>query len=267
MSTTMTQTQTPNPTRPLLATRALRLAALVTIVGAIGGCNTLTRLSEVGEAPEISQITNPMARPNYRPVSLPMPAPRQAEQNPNSLWRAGARAFFKDHRAKEVGDIVTVKLELKDSASLKNTTDRQRDDSEDQDVNTMLGLEAEWNKMLPQAIANGGQLFNFASAHQTKGEGKIERNETINLTFAGVVTQVLPNGSLVITGRQEVRVNNELRELLVTGVIRPEDIDPENAISHDKIAEMRVAYGGRGTISDLQQPRWGTQVWDILYPF
>ena len=87
------------------------------------------------------------------------------------------------------------------------------------------------------------------------------------MTFAAIVTQILPNGLLVVMGRQEIRVNSELRELMVTGIIRPSDIDSDNTITHDKIAEMRVAYGGRGTLSGLQQPRWGTQIWDIIFPF
>ncbi|MBI2586443.1 MAG: flagellar basal body L-ring protein FlgH, partial [Rhodospirillales bacterium] len=207
-----------------------------------------------------------MARPDYKPVSLPMPAPQVAEDNPNSLWRAGAKAFFKDHRAKDIGDLVTVKLALADSAKLENKTERERDDSEKTSVSSLLGLEAEFAKKLPQAV-NPASLIDFANKHETSGDGEIDRKETINLTFAAVVTQILPNGSMVIVGRQEIRVNAELRELMVTGVVRPSDIESDNTISHEKIAEMRVAYGGRGTLSQIQQPRWGTQIWDIIFPF
>lgn len=233
----------------------------------LGGCaNTMNRLSEVDSGPGLSQIVNPMAREDYRPVSMPMPTPQRAIDNPNSLWRPGARAFFKDQRAKEVGDIMTVSLNLDDSAKLENSTDRTRDDSEQTGVNNLLGLEAEFTKVLPQGL-NNAAVINFGSDHQTKGDGQIDRSETIEVTLAAVVTQILPNGNLVIMGRQEVRVNSELRELLVTGVIRPADIAPGNSIKHTKIAEMRVAYGGRGTLSDLQRPRWGTQIWDIVFPF
>ncbi len=241
----------------------LLAAALTT---ALSGCNLATRLSEVGDGPQLTNIQNPVAQPNYRPVNLPMPAPRAVEDNPNSLWRAGARAFFKDHRAKEIGDIVTVKLDLADSAKLENKTERDRQDGESTNVTNLLGLEAEFTKVLPQGIQPGA-VMNFGNAHSTSGDGEIDRKETINVTFAAVVTQILPNGSLVVMGRQEIRVNKELRELLVTGVIRPEDIDSDNSISHTKVAEMRVAYGGRGTLSELQAPRWGTQLWDIVFPF
>ncbi len=243
-----------------------RMAAAAALALLASGCNTLTRLSEVGDGPKVSQITNPVAREDYRPVSMPMPAPRTPEANPNSLWRAGSRAFFKDHRAKTVGDILTVKLSIQDKASLENKTERTRDDSEDTGVPNFLGLEAEATKVLPQGV-DMSKLISFANQHETKGDGSIDRSETINLTFAAVVTQILPNGALVVIGRQEIRVNNELRELQVTGVVRPEDIESDNTVSHERIAEMRVAYGGRGTLSDIQQPRWGTQIWDIVFPF
>ena len=120
--------------------------------------------------------------------------------------------------------------------------------------------------MLPQAIVPATTV-SLGTVHSTDGTGEIEREEVITVTIAGIITQILPNGNLVIFGRQELKVNFEMREVMVTGVIRPEDIDYSNSISHDKIAEMRVAYGGRGTLSDLQQPRVGTQVIDILFPF
>ena len=244
----------------------LRFAALALAVAALAGCNTLSRLSEVSGGPELSKITNPTARPSYRPISLPMPAPRQAENNPNSLWRAGARAFFKDQRAKEVGDILTVSLDLEDSATLANTSTRARDDDETASVTGLLGLEDEFTKVLPQGLDNA-TMMKFDQTHNTSGVGAIKRSETIELSFAAVVTQILPNGNLVIVGRQEVRVNAEMRELMVTGVVRPVDVDSTNTVAHSDIAEMRVAYGGRGTMSDLQQPRWGTQIWDIVFPF
>ena len=192
----------------------VRLAAVTAIVAAVPGCNTLTRLSEVGGSPELTKITNPVARQDYRPVSLPMPAPKVAEDNPNSLWRAGARAFFKDTRAKAVGDILTVKLKLNDKATLDNKSERERDDKEDTDVTTLLGLEAEFAKKLPQAISPAS-IASFGSKSETKGDGSIARSANIELTFAAVITQILPNGALVIFGRQEIRVNYELRKLMV----------------------------------------------------
>ncbi len=232
----------------------------------LSACNTFTRLSEIGNGPKTTEIINPIKRPNYRPVSMPMPGIKKVNHNANSLWRPGARAFFRDQRASEVGDILTVKLAISDSADLDNKTTRSRNDKEDGDVTNLLGLEGEFTKMLPQAIAPATTV-SLGTVHSTEGDGAIEREETIAVTIAGIITQILPNGNLVIFGRQELKVNFEMREVMVTGVVRPEDIDYSNTISHDKIAEMRVAYGGRGTLSDLQQPRVGTQVIDILFPF
>lgn len=247
--------------------RTVSAIALVSAVAsAAGGCNSLTRLSDVGAEPQMSAVSNPVAQPGYRPVSLPMPAPMIAEENPSSLWRPGAKAFFKDIRAKDVGDILTVQLSLDDKASLNNATNRQREASEATKLNALLGFANPVKGVFKNA-EDPSTLLDFGSTSETDGDGDIDRSEQIDLKVAAVVTQVLPNGSLAIMGRQELRVNYELRELMVQGIIRPQDIEADNTISHEKIAEMRLAYGGRGTLSDLQQPRWGNQVWDILAPF
>lgn len=231
------------------------------------GCNTLSRMSEIGDGPELTTIENPVAAENYQPVSMPMPMPQAVVENPNSLWRSGAKAFFKDHRAKEVGDILTVNLAITDSAALSNVTTRNRTDTEDSDVTDLLRFEDHLDAILPSTIDSPGNIVSFGSTSATAGTGAINRSEAVNLKLAAVVTQILPNGNLVLLGRQEVVINSELRELMVTGVIHTSDIDTDNTIEHTKIAEMRVAYGGRGTLSQLQQPRWGMQVWDILFPF
>lgn len=243
-----------------------RFGTLVALCLLLSACNTFTRLSEVNNGPQVSEIANPTARPKYRPVSMPMPAPKSINRKANSLWRPGARAFFRDQRAGQVGDILTVKLSIDDSAALANKTSRKRDDKEDADVTKLLGLEAELTKVLPQAITPATTL-SLGTQHETSGDGAVDRSESVAITIAAVITQVLPNGNLVIFARQEIKVNFELREVMVTGVIRPEDIDSSNSISHEQIAEMRVAYGGRGTLSDLQQPRYGTQIIDIVFPF
>ncbi len=244
----------------------IRISAIGILTLSLGACNTFTRLSEIGSGPKTTEIVNPTKRPDYRPVSMPMPSIKKIERNANSLWRPGARAFFRDQRASEVGDILTVNLSINDSADLDNKTTRGRNDKEDADLTNLLGLEGELSKMLPQAIAPASTV-SLGTVHSTEGTGVIDRAETIKVTLAAIIIQILPNGNMVIFGRQELKVNFEMREIMVTGVIRPEDIDYTNTIEHDKIAEMRVAYGGRGTLSDLQQPRIGTQVIDILFPF
>jgi len=251
--------------RTISTIKTLMLTA--TLAATVSACNTVSRLTEIGDGPELTQITNPTVMPEYRPVSMPMPAPKLAQINHNSLWRPGARAFFKDHRAKEVGDILTVSLALADSAALQNKTERARTDKESANVTNLLGFETKLAKNNLPAGFSPTAAANFGNDHATSGDGTIDRKETINLTFAAVVTQILPNGALVILGRQELMVNSEMRELELTGVVRPGDIDADNSVAHTRIAEMRVAYGGRGTLSNLQQPRWGTQLWDVLFPF
>lgn len=244
----------------------LRAITLVGLAVALTGCNALSRLATVGAEPPLTAIENPVNRPDYRPVSMPMPAPRPVERNANSLWRTGARAFFKDQRAAAVGDILTVVVNLDDAATINNSTTRARTGTEDASLNAFLGYETSLSRILPEAI-NPGNLIDTDSASGSTGAGTISRDEAIRLRIAAVVTQILPNGNMAIFGRQEFRVNFEARQLQVAGVIRSEDVSSTNTVSYDQIAEARVSYGGRGQISDLQQPRYGQQVLDIIFPF
>lgn len=241
------------------------LAIILATIG-LAGCTNLERLGEVGSLPRMTSIQNPKARPGYRPISMPMPAVRQVTRLPNSLWRTGSRAFFKDQRASRVGDILTVTINIKDKATLNNSSKRARDNTENAGLNALLGYEQSLAKLLPQAIDNT-KLIEAKSKTRNDGNGQIARDEVIQLKIAAVITQVLPNGNLVLQGRQEIRVNFEVRELVIAGVIRPEDINSDNTISSEKVAEARISYGGRGEISDVQQPRIGTQIFDILFPF
>lgn len=251
-------------------TRALRLsrglAAVLLLATTLPGCNMISRLSQVGDAPELSTIENPAVLHGQQPVSLPMPAPVDARRSPSSLWRQGSRAFLKDQRASEVGDILTVIIDIEDSAAISNQTNRSRTNAEDASATSFLGYEASLANILPEAV-NPTDLVNLDSTSSSQGAGTVNRDESINLRIAALVTQVLPNGNLVVAGRQEVRVNFEVRELQVAGIIRPEDITSTNQVGYDQIAEARIAYGGRGQISDVQQPRYGQQVFDIIWPF
>lgn len=230
------------------------------------GCNAYSRIASIGEEPPLSKIENPMANKDYRPVTLPMPQPEPVIQQANSLWRPGSRAFFKDQRANRIGDILTVLVSISDKADLSNTTSTSRAASEDADITNLAGLESQFAKVLPESV-DPTSMASLGSSHSVEGAGAVSRNETIEMEIAAIVTQVLPNGNMVISGRQEVRVNFESRDLFVTGVIRPEDISSGNTIASSKIAEARVAYGGRGHLSDMQQSRYGQQLFDIIFPF
>ena len=224
------------------------------------------RIAEIGQPPQMSAIANPTLQAGYQPVSMPMPAVVPEVRQVNSLWTGGRKSFFKDQRASQIGDILTVNVEIQDQAKLKNKTERKRDASDDVDVPGLVGLESALIDALPNRT-NLNNVLSTASATETKGDGKIERDEKISLKVAAVITQRLPNGNLVINGKQEVRVNNELRQLQIDGVIRPEDISVSNSIGYEKIAEARIAYGGRGIITDVQKPRYGQEVMDVIMPF
>jgi flagellar L-ring protein precursor FlgH len=213
----------------------------------------------------LSSIEDPTAQPGYKPVRMPMPDARPSSYAANSLWRTGSRAFFKDQRAQQVGDLVTVKVKVTDKANLDNETRRSRSNNESFGAKNLFGVETNLTKALPGASA--GALVNADSGSSSEGTGSVSRKEELVTNVAAVVTQVLPNGNLVVEGKQEIRVNFEVRELVVAGVIRPEDIEADNTVESTKIAEARIAYGGRGQITDVQQPRYGQQVMDIVLPF
>lgn len=194
---------------------------------------------------------------------MPMPAREPTPNEANALWRSGSRAFFKDQRAAQVGDIVTILVAMNDTADFKNGTTTSRTGGETGSLAQFFGLQAR----LPKNITDPSKILDVGSTNNNTGAGEIKRNETVTIRLAGVVTQVLPNGNLVVAARQEVRVNSELRELQVSGVIRPQDIASDNTVHHDRMAEARIAYGGRGQLTDVQTPRYGQQILDILLPF
>ena len=223
-----------------------------------------TASHSIGEQPTLTAIENPTAQPGYKPVQMPMPKPQPASYSPNSLWRNGSRAFFKDQRAAQVGDILTVTVNITDKAAIANETQRSRSNKEDSGINDFSAPRrsaAGCTKVLP------GRSSPPTPSASSDGKGSVNRQEALQTNVAAVVTQVLPNGNLVVEGKQEIRVNFEIRELIVAGIVRPEDIQSDNTIDSTKIAQARIAYGGRGQITDVQQPRYGQQVMDVLLPF
>jgi len=241
-----------------------RLSLLLLL--ATTACDNVERLSRLGSAPEMAPITNPTADPRYRPVSMPMPAPQEPMLASNSLWRPGSRTFLRDQRAASVGDIITVLVSVQDTAELQNRTQRSRNNSESMGLPRIGGLESSITRILPNTV-DPSRLIEASSGSGVDGNGTIKRNESITLRVAATITQVLPNGNLVLTGRQQMRVNSELRDLTIAGIIRPQDIASDNTIRHDRLAEARITYGGRGTVSDVQRPRLGQELMDVILPF
>lgn len=246
-----------------------RVRTLAVLLGGsclVSACGNLNRVGEIGSPPPVSKIENPVTQADYTPVKMPMPAVVQQGHQAGSLWQAGSRAFFRDQRAATVGDILTISISINDSTNISNETKRTRTGSDTMGMTNMFGLEQQIPKIFSKA-ATAANLVSTNDTDSSDGSGAITRTDKVTTTLAATITQVLPNGNLVVSGKQEVRVNYELRELTIAGIIRPQDIDNTNSIAYSKIAEARITYGGRGVISDLQQPRWGQQVLDLLLPF
>jgi flagellar L-ring protein FlgH len=230
----------------------------------LANCAAIDRIRQLGEPVTMTPIENPTAKPGYKPVQMPMPTPQPAVYSPNSLWRNGSRAFFNDQRAHQVGDILTVKVNINDTAQFNDQTALNRTSTEDTEITNFIG--ANTIKGAAQAVLPGSVLTASGNSQMT-GTGQINRSDQLITNVAAVVTQLLPNGNMVIEGKQEIRLNTEIRELIVAGVVRPEDIQSDNAIELPKVAEARLAYGGRGTLTNIQTERWGQQVADIILPF
>ena len=244
---------------------ALKLLPLAALLG-LAACNNMQRLSELGSTPQMTPSSDPTTAKNYQPMSLPMPHRDIAPAEPNALWRTGSRAFFKDQRAAQIGDLITVLVNISDTANLQNQTNATRTGNEQMGMPNFFGAESLLPRMITKAI-DTKNLVSTTSSNGNTGTAQIKRNEVVTLRLAGVITQVMTNGNLVVAARQEVRVNGELRQLAVSGVIRPQDIGSDNTVAHDRMAEARIAYGGRGQLTDVQSPRYGQQVLDLLLPF
>ncbi len=239
----------------------VRSFALVALL-AFTGC---ARLEAVGQAPQFSSPAP--GNEVFAMHSDPLPETRRAGHAASpSLWTSGRQSLLGDRRAERRGDILTVVIEIDDSAEMSNSSERGRNSSESMGITGLFGLPQRIDERLPDG-ASMAEAVGATGTSRSAGNGAVRRNEQLTLRIAATVTDVLANGILRLEGSQEVRVNHEIRELLVSGYVRPEDISRRNEIDYDRIAAARISYGGRGLISDVQQPRLGQQVADILLPF
>lgn len=236
---------------------------------ALSACaSTIEKIERTGKQPPMTKVENPQTKADYTPLSWPLPDPEGSSiRTANSLWQPGSRAFFRDQRAARVGDILRINIEINDQAQLDNKTNRGRNSTENVAAPTLFGFEKKLKYLSPGNPEPSLPMFDLSSDTNTTSDGKIDRKERIRTQVAALVTQVLPNGNLVIEGTQEILVNYEIREVAVKGVIRPQDINSDNTIESTQIAQARITYSGRGQISDVQQPRWGQQLIEVLSPF
>lgn len=241
----------------------MKPAYLLCLFLATTGC---ARVADIGQAPELTSprdteeflaMTNP-------PLDLPLHSGRP--EAAASLWAGAQSSLISDRRAAIRGDILTVVIEIDDEATISNSSGRNRTSREKLSIPQMVGIPQRLSDKLPEG-ASFDELADASSTSSYKGAGNISRRDQLTLRVAATVVDTLPNGTLQIEGTQEVRVNFELRELTVSGFVRPADIDRSNEIAYDRIAGARISYGGRGQITDVQQPRYGQQIADIVLPY
>ena len=225
-----------------------------------------SRLDQVGRAPEFEPIEGTYQHHALYSSALPEETELNGPSDASSLWTAGQSSLFGDRRAGGRGDILTVVIEIDDKAEISNTTGRSRSGKEKLGIPSLFGIPQRLDTVLPEG-ATSADAVSTTSSSSYSGNGTVARKEKLTLRIAATVVEELPNGVLRIEGRQEVRVNNELRELLVSGYVRPVDVSRQNEITYDKIAGAQISYGGRGQISDVQQPRYGQQIADAILPF
>ena len=229
----------------------------------IAGCS---RMDHIGKPPSFTPTQNSTEHVAMLNPGLPLTVESRREVDQASLWSAGRQSLLGDRRALQRGDILTVVIEIDEEAEISNSTSRSRNGAESLSVPHLLGIPQRVNRKLPDG-ASMDNAVSLNSSGSSGGDGSVSRKEELTLRVAATVMEVLPNGVFSIQGTQEVRVNFELRELLVSGYVRPEDISRRNEITYDKIAAARISYGGRGQITDVQQPRIGQQVLDAVLPF
>lgn len=236
-----------------------RLAVLVAFAALVlGGCADTLR--DVAREPNLTPVGAGL-NPKIVPI-VSTPPPKVVYRGDKSLWQDASADLFKDRRALNVGDVLTVKISIKDKAEMDNETNRSRNSTID------AGIQGDISNGVPLKKLRGVDASAaIDTKSETKGKGEINRRESIDLLVAAVVTEIMPNGNLVISGSQEVRVNYEMRVLQVSGIVRPRDISADSSVSYEKIAEARIAYGGRGRLNEVQQPAWGQQLVDKIYPF
>jgi flagellar L-ring protein precursor FlgH len=240
-------------------------AAKLACVGllALGGC---ARLDHVGKAPTFTPANETPEHVAMLYQGLPLTTQNQRTVDGSSLWSGSRQSLLGDRRANKQGDILTVVIEIDEEASISNDTSRSRSSAESLELPQLFGLPQKLDQKLPTG-ASSASAVDLGGRSSSSGSGSVSRSEQLELRVAATVVDVLPNGVLAISGSQELRVNFELRELLVTGYVRPDDISRQNEITYDKIASARVSYGGRGQITDVQQPRYGQQILDVILPF
>lgn len=240
----------------------MRLPTIFSLLALAGSLTACSRPAEFMREPVLSPVGAGLLVSDADVVATSAIA---GSPEPMRAKLSDATSLYTDKRVGRVGDILTVNISINDKASFGNATDRSRTQKTSSMLDWTIGLAQGGSAAASVTPSKIGTDTSSASSMQ--GQGDINRSEQIQVSVAAVVTSVLPNGNLVISGTQEVRVNFELRQLTVAGIVRPYDISRNNTIAYDRIAEARVSYGGRGRLTDVQQPTWGMQLYDDFRPY
>ena len=249
--------------------RLIRSSLICSSLIALAGCSSMMdKLDHINKPAPMTEIENPQTKAAYKPMSWPMPEnPPPPKQYANSLWQPGARAFFRDGRAARVGDILKVNIKINDKLQFNNQTEAKRTTADSASVPALEGATNKIIHFLPGLTPNPADLLSVNGNLDTKGTGTVSRQDVLTTQVAAIVTQMLPNGNMVIDGTQEITMNQDVREVGIKGVVRPQDINSDNTIDSTQVAEARITYTGRGQMNSVQQPRWGGQVIDAVSPF
>lgn len=236
----------------------------------LAGC-AAEKLSRIGSSPQVSEIQNPVLQSNYMPISMPMSRPTSERKGMNSLWQTGSKSFFKDQRARKIGDLVTINIAIDNKESTSVTPSINRQTTMSSTAKNLLGLQTNLEHILPTGAKSSkganNEYINTSSKPQHSGSGKYDVEDKINFQVSATVIQVLPNGNMVIVGKAEIKLLNEIREIGVKGIVRASDVKSDNSVDGKKVAELRILYTGRGDISDAVEQPWGNKVLDRIMPF
>lgn len=236
---------------------------MISLMLSLSGCKLAEKLATIDEAPNLSQIQDPTLMGNYQPVSMPMPEPLpEPNADGNSLWQNGSKAFFKDQRASKVGDILTVLVTLNQSQDMEMSPSISQSSKQNSVINNIYGLQTRTPKRL--GLPN---ILDMSSNPTFSASGKYSVKDNMNITIAATVIQMLPNGAMVIDGRQEIGLVNEVREIYVTGIVRREDISSSNSVTMPKIAQLRIGYRGRGDLTDNMTEPLAQRIINKVSPF
>ena len=224
-------------------------------------------------------------RQNIQPAIQQMPSQQMIVRQPaaapedkgGSLWQARSsfNGLFIDTKARNVGDIVTVKIDESAQASNRANTETERSSGLEAGIDKLFGFEDWWqDEILPEVGSKWPKIDPFGNPSvkgslksDFKGDGETSRSGSLEAFITCRVVDVMANGNLKIVGTREVMVNHENQLIILSGTIRPRDISDRNVILSTFVADAKIAYSGSGVVDDRQRPGWLANLLNNVWPF